>query len=118
MEITQQEVEKGWIVGKLTPEDLGGSNVVSPRFMIQQGEKARAKDDFTFSNINSTVGTSERIMLQGVDEIASMAKRMFRAGLTDLVGRTLDTIEASDGVSDQFQTPRRDMTCLECRYVG
>ena len=29
-------------------------------------------------------------MLQGVDEIASMPRQLFRAGLKDLVGRTYD----------------------------
>ena len=49
-----------------------------------------AIDDFTYSNINSTVGTSEKIILQGVDEIASLIKQIFVSGIDDIVGRTYD----------------------------
>ena len=90
LQITLEELDKGWIVRELSTGGLGMGDVLSPRFMIQQGEKSRAIDDFTFSNINSTVGTSERIVLQGVDEIASLAKHLLGAGMTDLVGRTYD----------------------------
>lgn len=90
LQIILDELDRGWIVKELSLDGLNKGDVLSPRFMIQQGEKSRAIDDFNFSSINSTVGTSERIVLQGVDEIASLAKHLFGAGLTGLVGRTYD----------------------------
>lgn len=39
---------------------------------IQQGDKVRAIDNLCFSGVNSCVGTSEKIQLQGVDEVACL----------------------------------------------
>ena len=90
LEVTIDELKKGWIVEEVDVADLCEGTILSPRFIIQQGEKSRAIDDFTFSSINSTIGTSEKIVLQGVDEIASLIKHLFNAGFDDLEGRTFD----------------------------
>ena len=90
LDITIDEVKRGWIVEEVDMADLKEGTILSPRFIIHQGEKSRAIDDFTFSSINSTVGTSEKIVLQGVDEIASLIKHLFATGFDDLEGRTFD----------------------------
>ena len=90
LDITIDELKRGWIVDEVDMTDLNEGTILSPRFVIQQGEKSRAIDDFTFSSINSTVGTSEKIVLQGVDEIASLIKHLFVSGFDDLEGRTFD----------------------------
>ena len=90
VQITLTELEKEWITEEVEITTLGEGAILSPRFLIHQGEKSRAIDDLTFSHINSTIGCSERILLQGVDELASMAKQLMKSGLTDLVGRTYD----------------------------
>ena len=90
LDITLDELKRNWIVREVDLGDLEKGTILSPRFIIQQGEKSRAIDDFTYSNINSTVGTSEKIILQGVDEIASLIKQIFVSGIDDIVGRTYD----------------------------
>ena len=90
LDITIDELNRGWIVEEVDAINLEDGTILSPRFIIQQGEKSRAIDDFTFSSINSTIGTSEKIVLQGVDEIASLIKHLFTAGIDDLEGRTFD----------------------------
>ena len=90
LDITLDELKRNWIVREVDLGDLEKGTILSPRFIIQQGEKSRAIDNFTYSNINSTVGTSEKIILQGVDEIASLIKQIFVSGIDDIVGRTYD----------------------------
>ena len=90
LDITLEEVEKGWIAEEMSLDDLHHGDVLSPRFIIHQGDKARAIDDFSFSSINATVGSSDKIALQGVDEIAGLIKRLMRSGVGDLLGRTYD----------------------------
>lgn len=88
LDITLDELKREWIFKEVDLNALDDGVFLSPRFIIQLGEKSRAIDDFTYSSINSTVGTSEKIALQGVDEIASLIKHLFGKGLSDLVGRT------------------------------
>ena len=76
LDITLDELKREWIVKEVDSNALDDGVALSPRFIIQQGEKSRAIDDFTYSSINSTVGTSEKIALQGVDEIASLIKHL------------------------------------------
>ena len=90
VQITLSELEREWITEEVEISSLEEDAVLSPMFLIHQGEKSRASDDLTFSHINSTIGSSERILLQGVDELASMAKQLMKSGLRDLVGRTYD----------------------------
>ena len=91
LEITLEEVQKGWIVEEVNVEDLDKGDVLSPRFIIQQGDKSRAIDDFSFSSINATIGSTDKIALQGVDEIAALIKRLIGIRpMDDLLGRTYD----------------------------
>ena len=61
-------------------------DVLSPRFIIQQGDKSRAIDDFSFSSINATIGSTDKIALQGVDEIAALIKRLMGSGMGRFAG--------------------------------
>ena len=48
-----------------------------------QGDTVRAVDDFSEFLINSAVGAGEQIVLQGLDEVASVAKYMVGAAAED-----------------------------------
>ncbi len=63
---------------------------MNPTFGIQQGQKIRAIDDYTFSGINACVGCYEKVYLQGVDDILSMALELARRGGGPIEGRTYD----------------------------
>ncbi len=57
---TQAELQRGWLLGPLGWEDLPDSAVVSRRFPISQSAKVRPIDDFSQSQVNSTVTTYEQ----------------------------------------------------------
>ena len=63
---------------------------MNPRFAIRQGQKTRAIDDYTFSGVNACVGCHEKVYLQGVDDILSMALEFARRGAGAIEGRTYD----------------------------
>ena len=120
LDITIDEVKRGWTVEEVDMADLKEGTILSPRFIIHQGEKSRAIDDFTFSSINSTVGTSEKIVLQGVDEIASLIKHLFATGFDDLEGRTFDMEAAYRqlAVLPSDRPKRRSSVCLTLTSTG
>ena len=60
-EITKDEVARRWLS---KDEDLANGAIVSPRFGIQQGQKTRAIDDYTFSGANACVGCHEKVYLK------------------------------------------------------
>ena len=72
-EVTQDEVERGWLSEEVPICDLPEDAIVNPRFAIKQGQKLRAIDDYTFSGVNACVGCYEKVYLQGVDDILSLA---------------------------------------------
>eukprot|EP00435_Cladocopium_sp_Y103_P049658 s1454_g15.t1 len=87
-EDTMQQVEDGWLLGPLTAQQLddkyGGCWIPSNRFGVLQGGKVRAVDDFSEFLINSSVSTSERLTLYGIDEVVNTG-RMF-LGLSAIEG--------------------------------
>lgn len=93
-EDTVQQVNDGWLVGPVTTQQsndkYGGRWIPSKRFGVKQGLKIRAVDDFSEFLINSSVTTSERRTLCGIDEVVN-AGRMF-LGL-DAIDGVLDTSE-------------------------
>ena len=89
-EITKEEVTKLWLSKEIDFNDLPDDAVVNPRFAIQQGQKIRAIDDYTFSGINACVGCREKVYLQGVDDILSLALELARRSRGPIVGRTYD----------------------------
>ena len=89
------EVEKGWLVGPLSWDDLPETSVVSKRFPLVQGEKLRPIDDYSRSQVNSAIYIYEQVTTDGIDVVAAMISHHMKM-LTDsgrsseLVGRSLD----------------------------
>ena len=96
---TQVELQRGWLLGPLRWEDLPETAVVSRRFPISQSEKVGPIDDFSQSQVNSTVTTYEQATVGGPDVICALAVKLMK-GLKDngrssqLVGRALDLASA------------------------
>ena len=76
LQITRDEVEKGWLKGPLSAEDLEQLGLWIPgrRFSVQQGPKTRPIDDFTCSRVNDTVSAEETIDPSDVDHIAAVMR--------------------------------------------
>ena len=78
LDITLDELGRNWIVKEVDLSNLNKGAVLSPRFIVQQGEKSR-----TEPSMNSTVGTSEKSLqplrrsFQGVDEIVLLIRQIF-----------------------------------------
>ena len=100
---TLEECSKGWLDGPLGYDlnTLDKNVSVSRRFGIIQGEddegkpKVRPIDDFSESLINSTVSTSEKVLLHTVDFIGALLCKWFgscaKAGVdSSLVARSVD----------------------------
>lgn len=98
---TMKEVEKGWLEGPLTAEQVasrvGPLWTPSRRFGIVQGNKVRNIDDLSEFSVNQAYGTPEKLDLGGVDEVVAMAAAWARvaskAGCregVELRGRCLD----------------------------
>ena len=72
------QVQRGWLRGPFSSSEIdarvGPEWVASKRFGIVQGEKIRAVDDLSEYMVNSTVSESEKIVLDGVDEILAVAR--------------------------------------------
>ena len=75
---TLAEVEKGWLVGPMEWETLTGTEVVSKRFPLQQGQKVRPIDDYSMSSINATVTQWERPTVDTIDVICSSMAFLMR----------------------------------------
>ena len=63
---------------------------MNAHFAIKQNEKVRAIDNNTFTGITSCVGAAEKVCLQGVDEILSVALELSRKTGERLEGRKYD----------------------------
>ena len=98
---TMKEVEKGWLEGPLTAEQVasrvGPLWTPSRRFGIVQGNKVRNIDDLSEFSVNQAYWTPEKLDLGGVDEVVAMAAAWARvaskAGCregVELRGRCLD----------------------------
>ena len=89
-EETLQEVDRGWI--REAPNlDF---EFVAKRFGLAQKSKVRMIDDFSICGVNGTVGLTEKLRVQSVDELASyLALIMNNEGFSStlqVVGRTYD----------------------------
>lgn len=76
-EATVKEVEKGWLKGPLSGEqvsvEVGPLRTPSRRFGIAQGEKVRNIDDLSEFAVNQSYSPGARLDLGGVDEVVSLA---------------------------------------------
>ena len=96
---TQVELQRGWLLGPLRWGDLPDLAVVSRRFPISQSEKVRPIDDFSESQVNSTVTTYEQATVDGPDVICAVAVKLMKSlrdngRSSQLVGRALDLASA------------------------
>jgi hypothetical protein len=68
---TEEEVQKGWLLGPYSAEQLcekvGRLWVPSRRFGVVQGGKVRPIDDFSVYGINEAVSSSDKLDLGGLD---------------------------------------------------
>ncbi|CAE7255625.1 unnamed protein product [Symbiodinium sp. CCMP2592] len=78
------QVEKGWLSGPFTWDQMdqkyGGTWVASKRFGVSQGDKVRAVDDLSQFQVNASVTETEKIQLEGLDDIVALAR--FHLGAT------------------------------------
>ena len=61
---TREEIRKGWARGPFKLEELEKDAVVSRRFLLQQGSKARVIDDYSVSGINDTCAAHNKVDLR------------------------------------------------------
>ena len=96
---TQSELQKGWLVGPINWDSLPDKAVVSRRFPIEQSGKIRPIDDYTQSQINLTIHSTETASVDNVDYICAMFSTLVhdlrkngREG--NIVSRSLDLSSA------------------------
>ena len=104
--ITEEEVNKGWLVGPLKFGDLAEGSSLTRRFGVkqtssssdgQQVVKVRPIDDFSESLINCAVSCNEKISIHSADVIvAGVLKRLELSslGAIDLKARAIDLRKA------------------------
>ena len=95
--VTKEEVEKGWLVGPYTPEQLSSKHglwVPVRRFGIWQGSGSRVIDDYSEYGQNACTSTVEKIDVGGIDTVASLARGVLAA--LDASSRTV-RVKLSDG---------------------
>ena len=72
------QVDRGWLSGPYSWEQMeakyGGQWVASKRFGVSQGDKVRAVDDLSQFQVNASVTETEKIQLEGLDDIVALAR--------------------------------------------
>ena len=89
---TEEELEKGW-----TWRDRHcdvKTKLLAKRFGLQQGEKVRLIDDCTIGGFNGTCGSSGRMRVHSVDEMAAYIAwcltNLRAESMSEVVGKTYD----------------------------
>ena len=89
---TEEEVEKGWTWFDNTCDVK--SKLLAKRFGLKQGEKVRLIDDCTIGGFNATCGSSERLRVHSVDEMAAYIAwcltNLPAEAMEEVVGKTYD----------------------------
>ncbi|CAE7818168.1 unnamed protein product, partial [Symbiodinium necroappetens] len=95
---TLEQVEKSWMKGPFSWAEIekkyNGCWIPSKRFGVAQSDKVRSVDDLSEFLINSAVTETEKITLEGIDHIVSLAR--FFLGATT-AGVATFRLPASDG---------------------
>lgn len=109
-DLTKTELERGWV---FIDESCDPSNfLLGKRFGLRQKDKTRLIDDCSIGGFNETCGTSERLKVHTIDEMAAyMAWVIENCGeccCRDLTGRTYDLKSAYK----QFAISSRDRDLL------
>lgn len=114
---TLDEMERGWLHGPYTEQELGDDYTVTRRFGVRQGSKIRPIDNYTEPLVNQTTSAGEAISLHSTDVIAAtlslwmsvMNKRESNITKLDLVGKSYDLHKAykhlcisDDGLKDAY----------------
>ena len=74
----REEIRKGWAIGPFKLEELEKDAIVSRRFLLQQGSKARVIDDYSVSGINDTCAARNKVDLHMIDTLAALTNQYFR----------------------------------------
>ena len=75
---TCKEVEKGWLTGPVSLDELPSNAVVSRRFGIWQKSKYRCIDDYSASLVNSTCQVTESPLLHAIDVSAALLEKWMK----------------------------------------
>ena len=90
---TQEQLEKGWLTGPYTEEQLdlrhGGTWVPSKRFGIRQSGKIRCIDDCSEFLVNSSTSVPEKLDLEALDQFVALA----RFWAAEICGRAGERVE-------------------------
>ena len=94
---TQEELERGWLKGPFTLQELtsrlGPLVVPVPRFGVKQGDAYRVIDDFSVFGHNECAELDESVDPGGVDDVVNVG----RAWLTAIVNGRHVRVVLSDG---------------------
>ena len=72
MEATLKEVQKGFLVGPISPQDMPEGSLLTKRFPVQQKNKVRPIDDYKANMVNQSVIQTEGVTVHTLDHISSM----------------------------------------------
>ena len=67
--LTAEELERGW--AWIDEQCDGEKHVLAKRFGLRQGAKTRLIDDCSVGGFNSTCGSSEKLKIHAIDEMAA-----------------------------------------------
>ena len=96
---TQDELQKGWLVGPIEWHSLPQHAVVSRRFPVEQSGKVRPIDDYSQSQVNMAIFSEETASVDNIDYVCSimclLMRRLGEGGNeTNIVARSLDLSSA------------------------
>ena len=91
-EATKLEIQKGWVFVDESCDP--GKHLLGKRFGLNQRDKMRLIDDCSIGGFNGTCGTSEKLKVHSIDEMAAylawVINRLGPDHPNDLVGKTYD----------------------------
>ena len=91
-ELTAEELEKGW--AWIDEQCDGKKHVLAKRFGLRQGAKTRLIDDCSVGGFNSTCGSSEKLKIHAIDEMAAYIAwcltTFVSSAMEGVVGKTYD----------------------------
>ena len=103
----REEIRKGWAIGPFKLEELEKDAIVSRRFLLQQGSKARVIDDYSVSGINDTCAARNKVDLHMIDTLAALTNQYFR----HCAERQLDS-------SSVAKTRKKTWPCVPTPFSG
>ena len=77
---TLKEMEKGFIKGPISREELPAGSALTKRFPVKQKNKVGPIDDYKASLVNFAVTQSEGVTIHTIDHIASMIAFWVKSG--------------------------------------